>query len=75
MKNKTPEELARTMDFTYLDNTATKEDMVVFCQIAKEWNMYSVMVSPCYVKQAHELLKDSEVKVGTVIGFPLGTND
>lgn len=75
MKNKTPKELARSMDFTYLDNTATKEDMVVFCQIAKDWNMYSVVVSPCYVKQASELLKDSEVKVGTVVGFPLGTND
>lgn len=72
---KTPEELARYMDFTYLDNTATKEDVDVFCQIADKWNVYSVIVSPCYVKQASELLKDSEVKVGTVVGFPLGTND
>ncbi|MGN1363025.1 MAG: deoxyribose-phosphate aldolase [Methanobrevibacter sp.] len=72
---KTPEELARCMDFTYLDNTATKEDMDVFCKIAADWNMYSVVVSPCYVKQASQLLKDTDVKVGTVVGFPLGTND
>ena len=75
MKNKSPRELARSMEFTYLDNTATKEDMKVFCQIADDWNMFSVVVSPCYVKLASELLKDSEVKVGTVVGFPLGTND
>ena len=75
MKNKSPRELARSMEFTYLDNTATKEDMKVFCQIADDWNMFSVVVSPCYVKLASELLKDSDVKVGTVVGFPLGTND
>ena len=66
------EELAKYIDFTNLNNTATQEEIEEFCQTAKEYGFYSVVVSPCYVKLASEILKDCDVKIGTVVGFPLG---
>ena len=41
---------------------------------AKKYNFATVCINPCYVSYASELLKDSNVKVCTVIGFPLGAN-
>ena len=41
---------------------------------AKEHNFLGVCVNPCYVKMAKDFLKDTDVKVVTVIGFPLGAN-
>ena len=75
MRINTPEELAKYIDFSNLDNTATKKDIEEFCQTAKKWGFYSVVISPIYVKLAKKLLKDSSIKIGTVIGFPLGFTD
>lgn len=72
MMINTKEELAKYIDFTNLDNSATQEEIEEFCQTAKEYGFYSVVVSPYYVKLASEILKDSDIKVGTVVGFPLG---
>lgn len=66
------EELAKYIDFTNLNNTATQAEIEEFCLTAKEYGFYSVVVSPCYVKLASEILKDSDIKVATVVGFPLG---
>ena len=41
---------------------------------AKQYNFLGVCVNPCYVPLAKENLKDSDVKIVTVIGFPLGAN-
>lgn len=67
-----PEELAKFIDYTNLDNTSTKEDIIKFCEKADEYGFFSVVVIPCYVKTAAEVLKDSDVKIGTVVGFPQG---
>lgn len=63
----------------YIDNTllkafATTSDIEKICEEAKKYNFKSVCVNPYYVKKAKELLKDSDVLVCTVIGFPLGAN-
>lgn len=67
-------ELNSYIDHTNLNATATVEDITKLCEEAKKFHFASVCVHPYYVRLAKELLKDSNVEVGTVIGFPLGSN-
>jgi deoxyribose-phosphate aldolase len=61
------------IDHTLLKADATEEQITVLAQEAKEYSFASVCVNPTWVKKATELLKGApEVKVCTVIGFPLG---
>ncbi|WP_396600861.1 deoxyribose-phosphate aldolase [Algibacter sp. R77976] len=60
------------IDHTLLKPTATKSDIIKLCEEAIEYKFFSVCVNSCYVKLAKSELKNSEVKVCSVIGFPLG---
>lgn len=66
--------LASYIDHTLLKPTATKVDILQLCNEAKQYHFASVCVNPCWVKLCAETLKDSGVKICTVIGFPLGAN-
>ena len=66
--------LAGMIDHTVLKPATSVEDIKKVCQEAIENGFFSVCINPCNVKLGAELLKDSEVKVCTVIGFPLGAN-
>lgn len=66
--------IAKMIDHTLLKADATKEQIEKICTEAKEYIFASVCVNPTWVKFSAELLKDSEVKVCTVIGFPLGAS-
>ncbi|MFJ7755210.1 deoxyribose-phosphate aldolase [Peribacillus muralis] len=66
--------LAKMIDHTLLKADATKEQIMALCGEAKEYGFASVCVNPVWVKTAAEKLKGSDVKVCTVIGFPLGTS-
>jgi deoxyribose-phosphate aldolase len=68
------EAVAKMIDHTMLKATTTDEDIRQLCMEAKEYNFMSVCVVPYYVAYAYELLKDTSVKVCTVVGFPLGAN-
>jgi deoxyribose-phosphate aldolase len=65
-------EKARMIDHTLLKPEATKEQIVKLAEEAKTYHFASVCVNPTWVKTAYEILKDTDVKVCTVIGFPLG---
>ena len=65
-------QLAKMIDHTILKPEATKKEIEKLCSEALEYNFASVCVNPTRVKEAYEILKDSDVKVCTVIGFPLG---
>lgn len=68
-------ELAKMIDHTLLKPDVTKEQIVKLSEEAKEHEFASVCVNPAWVKTAYEVLKDKpEVKVCTVIGFPLGAS-
>lgn len=67
-------EIAGLIDHTSLKADVTKEQIKGLCEEAKKYQFASVCVNPTWVKYASELLQDSEVKVCTVIGFPLGAN-
>ena len=65
-------ELAKMIDHTILKANATQSDIEKLCEEAKKYNFASICVNPYWVPLASDLLKNSTVKVCTVIGFPLG---
>lgn len=62
----------RLIDHTILKPEATMEDIRKLCIEAKEYNFYSVCVNSAYVNVAYNFLLHSDVKVCSVVGFPLG---
>lgn len=67
-------ELNKYIDHTNLKSTTTLKDIEKLCNEAIEYGFASVCVHPYFVALAKEMLKDTNVFVGTVIGFPLGMN-
>ena len=65
-------EIARMIDHTLLKQDASSEAIVKLCAEAKEYHFASVCVNPGFVPLAAQELKGSDVKVCTVVGFPLG---
>lgn len=68
------ENLNKYIEHTLLKQDATKNDLIKLFEEAKSHNFLGVCINPCYVKMAKEYLKETDVKVVTVIGFPLGAN-
>ncbi|WP_449463092.1 deoxyribose-phosphate aldolase [Streptococcus suis] len=66
--------LNKYIDHTILKPETTQEQVEKILAEAKEYGFASVCVNPTWVALAAESLKDSDVKVCTVIGFPLGAN-
>lgn len=64
--------LNKMIDHTLLKPEATKEMIENLCREAKEFDFKSVCVNPYWVSTAYEELRDSDVLVCTVVGFPLG---
>ena len=60
------------IDHTILKAAATKEDVKKLCDEAKKYGFYSVCVNGANVEYAFNQVKDSDVKVAAVVGFPLG---
>ena len=67
-------EYNKLIDHTVLKSDTIEETVIKICNEALKFNFASVCVNPTYVELCAKLLKDSEVKVCTVIGFPLGAN-
>ena len=70
----TKKELAAAMDHTVLKAETKEADVIKLCNEALEYGFASVCINPCFVKLAYSILAESDVKVCTVIGFPLGAN-
>lgn len=64
--------VSHMIDHTLLKPDATQDQVAQLCYEAKKHSFASVCVNPSYVKLCADLLKDSDVLVCTVIGFPLG---
>lgn len=65
-------DIAKMIDHSLLNPKMTDSELEEGCKIALNYDVASVCIKPYYVKKASEILKDSEVKVGTTIGFPHG---
>lgn len=66
--------LSKYVDHTVLAATATPADVKKLAEEAKEHDFFSVCINPAYVPLAKAELENSDVKVCTVIGFPLGAS-
>jgi len=73
-KTITYEQLAKVIDHSLLRPELTEADAIAGCQLAALYHTATVCVKPCHVKLAKETLKDSDVLVSTVVGFPHGSN-
>jgi deoxyribose-phosphate aldolase len=67
-------DFAKYIDHTLLKPDASEADIKKLCAEAGRYHFATAFVNPCWVKLAAELLKDSGVKVGVAIAFPLGAN-
>ncbi|HEY4554343.1 MAG TPA: deoxyribose-phosphate aldolase [Bacillaceae bacterium] len=66
--------IAKMIDHTLLKPEATKVQIQKLCEEAKTYGFASVCVNPCWVETARAILQETDVKVCTVIGFPLGAS-
>ncbi len=66
--------LAQWIDHTLLKPEATAEQIKQLCDQAVEFGFYSVCVNPVFVPLASGLLHNTSVRVGSVVGFPLGAS-
>lgn len=66
--------LNKHIEHTLLKQDAKKSDFEKLFKEAMDYNFFGVCINPAYVKMAKDALKNSEVKVVTVVGFPLGAN-
>lgn len=73
-KTITYEQLAKVIDHSLLRPELTEADVIAGCQLAARYHVATVCVKPCHVTLAKEQLKDSDVIVSTVVGFPHGSN-
>jgi len=62
------------IDHTFLKTDATKSDIVQLCGEANAYHFAAVCVNPIWVPLCYELLKETPVKVASVVGFPLGAS-
>ena len=68
----TADGLAKRIDHTLIRPTATKDEIKKLCEEAKQYNFRAVSINLSYLPLVYDLLKNSNVKIGTTIGFPFG---
>lgn len=64
--------IAKLIDHTLLKPETSKEQIVELCEEAKKYGFATVCINPTWVSTASSVLKNSNVGVTTVVGFPLG---
>lgn len=69
-----PKEIAQYIDHTALSADKTEKDILHLCQEAKQHHFFSVCINSAFIPLAKQALAGSEVKICTVVGFPLGAN-
>jgi deoxyribose-phosphate aldolase len=67
-------DIAKMIDHSLLNPTLTAEDLEAGCRLALDYNAASVCILPYYLKRAADILRGSDVKASTTIGFPHGGN-
>lgn len=65
---------SRYIDHSPLKMDATEEEIIRFCNEAVEYSFHAMVVFPHYISLAKERIRDSGVKLETVVGFPFGND-
>ena len=66
--------IAKMIDHSLLHPTLTDDELREGCELALKYDVASVCIKPYAVKMATDILKGSDVLVGTVVGFPHGSS-
>ncbi len=74
LSSLTYRDVAKTIDHSLVRPELTEREVVAGCELAKHYHVASVCVKPCDVPLAVQLMAGSDVKVGTVVGFPHGSS-
>jgi deoxyribose-phosphate aldolase len=69
-----PSQVAHLIDHTLLKPEATEDQIAQLCYEAKKYNFIAVCINPNWVSLCRQLLRGSNVKIATVVGFPLGAH-
>ena len=67
-------EIAQFIDHTALTAEKTEQDILALCEEAIEHQFFSVCINSCHIPLAKHKLQGTNVKICTVVGFPLGAN-
>ena len=67
-------DISKYIDYTLLKATTTEREIIDLCHDAKQHDFYSVCINPAYVALANQILENTNVKICTVVGFPLGAS-
>lgn len=67
-------DIAKYIDHTLLKADAQRQEVIDLCSEAKEYGFFSVCINPSFIELSKKELTGSDVKVCTVIGFPLGAS-
>lgn len=67
-------QIAKTIDHSLLKPEMTRDEVKAGCEIAKKYDVASVCCKPADVQFCADLLKGTDVEIGTVVGFPHGSS-
>lgn len=67
-------ELNKYIEHTCLKASATKEEIISLCKEAKKYHFASICINPTYIKEAVEQLKETNIDISVIVGYPLGTS-
>lgn len=70
----TAQDIAKMIDHSLLRPQLSRQEVEEGCRLARQYDCATVCVKPCDVEVAYEILKDCDVKVTTVVGFPHGAH-
>jgi deoxyribose-phosphate aldolase len=70
----TVKEVSKMIDHSLLHPTLTDAELINGCELAIKYDVAAVCIKPYFVKQCTELLKNTDIKVCSVIGFPAGNS-
>ena len=71
---KNIDELCNIIEHTLLKPEATRDDIGRLCEEALRYGFFSVCLNPWWIRMAKQKMLGSNVKVCSVVGFPLGMN-
>ncbi len=71
----TYEDLAKKIDYSLVRPELNEETIVAGCKLARKYNVASVAVRPSDIELAVGLLGESDVRVGSIAGFPHGSQN
>jgi deoxyribose-phosphate aldolase len=73
-ENNTKYKFNKIIDFTYIKQDINIDKIKDICNIAKEYNFYSICIKPDYITYAKNFLNDTNIKICSMISYPFGDN-